>query len=116
MQDLLPEVSRFLSGQPLRMFIGGQWTEAQSKKTFETLDPGEGSVIAAVAAGDKADVDRAVGAARAAFQTSGWATLPANDRAVRLHRLADLIERHASVLAQIESLDVGKPRSAGAGL
>ena len=111
MQDLLPEVSRFLSGQPLKMFIGGQWTEAQSKKTFETLDPGEGRVLAAVAAGDKADIDRAVGAARTAFQDSGWATLPANDRAVLLHRLADLIERHAAVLAQIESLDVGKPRS-----
>jgi aldehyde dehydrogenase (NAD+) len=111
MQDLLPEVSRFLSAQPLKMFIGGQWTEAQSKKTFETLDPGEGRVLAAAAAGDKADIDRAVGAARRAFQDSGWATLPANDRAVLLHRLADLIERHAAVLAQIESLDVGKPRS-----
>ncbi len=115
MNDLLPEVDRFLSNQPLKMFIGGRWTEALSGKTFETLDPGEGRRIAAVAAGDKADVDRAVEAARTAFQRSGWATLPANDRAVSLHRLADLIERHAPVISQIESLDVGKPRAQALG-
>jgi len=97
------------------MFIGGQWTEAKSRKTFETLDPGDGRTIAAVAAGDKADVDRAVEAARASFQKSGWATLPANDRAVLLHRLADLIDRHATIISQIESLDVGKPRAQALG-
>src|SRR5665213_1560056 len=53
-------------------------------------------------------------AARAAFRKSGWAEMPANDRAVLLHRLADLIDKHRDILAQIESLDVGKPIAAAA--
>src|SRR5213075_824720 len=72
-------------------------------------DAGDGKVIAKVAAGDKGDVDRAVAAAREAFRKSGWATLPANDRAVILHRLADLVDKNREILAQIESMDVGKP-------
>ena len=114
MTTLNPEVTQFLSAQPLKMFIGGRWVEAQSGKTFETLDPGEGTVLAKVAAGDVADVDAAVAAAQEAFRKSGWATMPVNDRAVILHRLADLIVKHADNLAQIESLDVGKPRGQAA--
>jgi len=59
-------------------------------------------------------VDLAVDAAHEAFRRSGWATMPPNDRAVLLHRLADLIDRHTEILAQIESLDVGKPRAQAA--
>jgi acyl-CoA reductase-like NAD-dependent aldehyde dehydrogenase len=109
MQYPHPEVTKFLSNQPLKMFIGGAWTDAAGGGTFETRDPGDGKVIAKVAAGDKGDVDRAVAAAREAFRKSGWATLPANDRAVILHRLADLVDKNREILAQIESLDVGKP-------
>jgi acyl-CoA reductase-like NAD-dependent aldehyde dehydrogenase len=104
-----PEVSQFLSAQPQKLCIGGEWTDAASGATFETRDPGSGKVLARVAAGDQTDIDRAVAAAQAAFRESGWATLPANDRAVVLHRLADLIDQHRETLAQIESLDVGKP-------
>jgi acyl-CoA reductase-like NAD-dependent aldehyde dehydrogenase len=100
----------FLSKQPLRMYIGGAWTPAASGKTFDTLDPGSGERLATVAAADAADVDRAVQAAQRAFQEGPWATMPANDRAVFLHRLADLIEKRIDVLSEIESLDVGKPR------
>jgi aldehyde dehydrogenase (NAD+) len=107
--NLLPEVKKFLASQPLKMFIGGEWTNAASGETFETRDPGAGKVLAAVAAGDSRDIDRAVQAATDAFRKSGWATLPANDRAVFLHRLADLVDKHREILAQIESLDVGKP-------
>jgi aldehyde dehydrogenase (NAD+) len=114
MTTLNPEVTKFLSAQPLKMFIGGRWVASQSGKTFETLDPGEGTVLAKVAAGDVADVDAAVAAAQEAFRKSGWATMPVNDRAVILHRLADLIIKHADILAQIESLDVGKPRGQAA--
>lgn len=110
MTSLKPEVPKFLSAQPLKLFIGGQWVESQSGKTFETLDPGEGRVLAKVSAGDGADVEAAVAAAQEAFRTSGWATMPVNDRAVILHRLADLITKHQEIIAQIESLDVGKPR------
>jgi aldehyde dehydrogenase (NAD+) len=108
---ILPEVTKFLSVQPLKMFIGGQWTDAAGGATLETRDPGSGKVLAKVAAGDQAEIDRAVAAAHEAFRKSGWATLPANDRAVILHRLADLVDQHREILAQIESLDVGKPLS-----
>ena len=114
MNDLLPQVKEFLASQPLKMYIGGQWTDAGDGKTFETRDPGTGQVLARVAAGDAADVDRAVQTARKAFEKSGWATMPANDRAVILHRLADLISKHQEILTQIESLDVGKPRGQAA--
>ncbi len=114
MNDVLPAVKTFLASQPLKMFIGGRWTEARSGKTFATLDPGEGSLLANVFAGDAVEVDAAVTAAQEAFQKSGWATMPVNDRAVILHRLADLIDKHAEIISQIESLDVGKPRSQAA--
>lgn len=112
MNTLRPEVSKFLSNQPLKMFIAGQWVDAVSGKNFETRDPGNGKTLATVASGDSADIDRAVKAAHEAFRKSGWATLPANDRAVYLHRLADLIDQRREIIAQIESLDVGKPYAA----
>jgi len=104
------DVNRFLSTSKC-LYIGGDWVPAASGKTFDTLDPGKGTRLASVAAGDGSDVDRAVQAARRSFRESGWATMPANDRAVYLHRLADLIDKNASVLSDLESLDVGKPRS-----
>src|SRR5512136_1702388 len=101
MTPLLPEVTRFLSSRPLKQFWGGQWFEASSGRTFEVRDPGDDRVSATVEAGDAPDVDRAVEAAQAAFRKPGWADLPANDRAVLLHRLADVVERHREVLAQL---------------
>jgi len=103
-------VSEFLS-QPLRLHIGGEQIAASTGRTFETLDPGTGKHLATVAAAGSVDVDAAVTEARRAFNKSGWATMPAKDRAVILHRLADLIDQHAPVLAEIESRDVGKPRA-----
>jgi aldehyde dehydrogenase (NAD+) len=109
MQPLHPEVTQFLSTQPLGLFIGGQWQEAASGATLEVCDPGHGQVIAQVAAGDAPDIERAVQAAQTAFRESGWASWPVNERAVRLHRLADLIDQHREILAEIEAQDVGKP-------
>jgi aldehyde dehydrogenase (NAD+) len=114
-KKLLGEVKKFLSEKPVKMFIGGKWVAAADGGTFKTLDPGDGSPLAEVAEGKAEDVDRAVEAARDAFRKSGWATMPANDRAVLLHRLADLVDKHADVLSQIESLDVGKPLPQAAG-
>jgi aldehyde dehydrogenase (NAD+) len=111
MNQILPEVSKFLS-QPLNLFIDGKWTESLDGDTFDTNDPGDGKVIAKVAAGDQSDIELAVTAAQQAFRKSGWATLPPNDRAVFLHRLADLVDKNREILAQIESLDVGKPLAA----
>src|SRR5215471_359297 len=110
MTQVDPEVSKFLSAQPQKMFIAGKWVDAKNGKTFETRDPGEGKVLANVAAADAPDVDAAVAVAQEAFRKSGWATMPVNDRAVILHRLADLITKRQEIIAQIESLDVGKPR------
>lgn len=105
----LPEVNAFLSLDPIPLYIGGKWVPAQSGAVFETVDPGKGTGLARVAAAESADVDAAVHAAREAFRKSGWPTMPANERAVILHRLADLIDKHNAILSQIESLDVGKP-------
>ncbi|MBR1123158.1 aldehyde dehydrogenase [Bradyrhizobium lablabi] len=103
-------VSEFLS-QPIKMHIGGEQVAASGGRTFETLDPGTGKHLATVAAAQAADVDAAVEAARRAFNTTPWRTMPAKDRAVLLHRLADLIDQHTALLAEIESRDVGKPRA-----
>ena len=111
MTPIHSEVTKFLSASSLKLFIAGQWTDATSGATLETRDPGTGKVLANVAAGDQVDIDRAVAAAQEAFRKSGWATMPANDRAVILHRLADLVDQYREILAQIESLDVGKPLS-----
>ena len=92
-----------------QMLIDGQWLDAASGKTFETLDPATGEVIARVAEGDKEDVDRAVKAARKAFETGPWRRMDARERGRCLYRLADLIERHADELAALETLDNGKP-------
>jgi len=81
---------------------------AKAGGIFETIDPGNGRSLARIAA-ETTDVEDAVQAAHEAFHHSGWATMPSNDRAVILHRLADLVDQHTAILAQLESLDVGKP-------
>jgi aldehyde dehydrogenase (NAD+) len=91
------------------MFIGGKWVESASGKTFATYNPANGEVICQVAEGDKADVDRAVAAARKAFEEGPWPKMPASERGRLLHKLADLIEQHREELAALESLDNGKP-------
>lgn len=112
MKTLDPAVTEFLKSSPIPLYVGGKWKPAAGGGTLEVQDPGEGRVIASVAAGEAEDVDGAVQAARKAFDETGWARLPVQDRAVLLHRLADLVERHGEVLAQIEALDVGKPLEA----
>ena len=115
MTELAKQVSEFLSSGPIKLFIGGKWVDTSAGGRIEVRDPGNGKVIAQVAAAEKEDVNRAVEAARHAFRDSAWVTMPANDRAVVLHRLADLIDKNTDTLAQIESLDVGKPLAAAAG-
>ena len=108
-KELLPEVEEFLSAAPVQMFIGGQWVEGEAGKTFQTLDPGDGSVLATVAQGGSGDIDRAVQAAQEAFGRKEWAGLSVKDRAALMRRLADLVDEHQAILSQLESLDVGKP-------
>jgi len=106
---LLPEVDRFLAQDPINLFVGGRWVPARAGGTFETIDPGNGRSLARIASAETTDVEEAVQAAHEAFCHSGWPTMSSNDRAVILHRLADLVDQHAAILAQLESLDVGKP-------
>ena len=100
----------FLDDKPKRMFIDGKWVEAASGKTFETVNPSTGQVLAAVAEGDSEDIDRAVEAARRAFN-GPWSKAKPFERQNILLRLADLVERHFDELAALDTLDMGAPIS-----
>jgi phenylacetaldehyde dehydrogenase len=91
------------------MLINGEWVNAQSGKVFPSYDPATGDVMARVAEGDKADVDLAVRAARRAFEHGPWRKMTPSDRGKLIWRLADLLESNVEELAQLESLDNGKP-------
>ncbi len=95
----------------MKLLIGGEWVAAKSGKTFETINPANEEVLALVAEGDKADVDEAVKAARRAYEEGRWPILTPHQRGRFLLRLAELIDQHADELAELESLDNGKPVS-----
>jgi phenylacetaldehyde dehydrogenase len=95
--------------KPRQMLINGKWVDAASGKTFPTYNPATGDVLAQVAEGDKEDINRAVDAARAAFDNGPWRKLSPSERARMIWRLADLVELHSEEFAQLESLDNGKP-------
>lgn len=107
---MAPEVSQFIA-QPRKMFIDNEWVEAASGKTFPVYDPATGQAIAQVAEGDKEDIDRAVRAARRAFDDGPWRKMTASERGQHMWKLADLLEQHTEEFAQFESLDNGKPLS-----
>ncbi|XP_069475613.1 aldehyde dehydrogenase, mitochondrial [Ambystoma mexicanum] len=93
-----------------KLFINNEWHDAVSKRTFPTINPATGEIICQVAEGDKADVDKAVKAARQAFELgSPWRRMDASHRGVLMNRLADLMERDRMHLATLETLDNGKP-------
>lgn len=95
------------------IFVGNEWQESASGKTFPTINPATEEKIADVQEGDKADVDRAVKAATNAFKLgSDWRKMDASYRGLLMNRLADLIERDAGYLASLETLDNGKPYTA----
>jgi acyl-CoA reductase-like NAD-dependent aldehyde dehydrogenase len=99
----------FLDGGPKRLLIDGEWQPAISGETFTTLNPATGQPLAEVALAGTDDVDRAVQAARRAFEAGAWAEMSGADRGNLLWRVADLIEQHADELAELETLDNGKP-------
>jgi phenylacetaldehyde dehydrogenase len=96
-------------GKPRKMLIGGRWLEAASGKTFPTYNPATGEVLAQVAEGTSTDIDKAVIAARKAFESGPWRKLTTSERGRLIWKLADLIESHLEEFAQLESLDNGKP-------
>ncbi len=101
-------VSKFVS-KTHKILINGKWVEAASGKTFPTYNPATGEILSRVAEGDKEDIDRAVKAARAAFDNGPWSKITTSERGRMIWKLADLIERHLEEFAQLETLDNGKP-------
>jgi len=92
-----------------KLFINGSFVDARSGKTFDTINPATEEVLAAVAEADAADVDVAVAAARSAFDDGPWPRMRARDRGRLLYKLAEIIDRERAGLAELESLDNGKP-------
>src|ERR1700679_542163 len=99
-------VSSFVS-RTQKILINGKWVEAASGKTFPTYNPATGDVLSLVAEGDREDIDRAVKAARAAFETGPWSKITASERGQMILRLGDLLQKHLEEYAQLESLDNG---------
>ncbi len=91
-----------------QLFIDGKFVDAESGKTFETPNPATGATLAEVAEGDKADIDKAVEAARRAFEGK-WSKVSARDRGRMLYKLSQLIEAKIPELAALETSDNGKP-------
>ena len=104
------QVQDFVS-KPGRLLIDGEWVEAASGKTFETLNPATEESLGWVAHGAAEDIDLAVGAARRCFddERSDWRRMTPSERGKVIHRIGDLIEQHADELAMLETLDNGKP-------
>ena len=103
-----PFVSEFVA-RTHKLLIGGKWMPAASGKSFASFNPATGEVLSKIAEGDREDIDRAVKSARAAFDTGPWCRMTASERGRAVWRLGDLIDKHNEELAQLESLDNGKP-------
>ena len=105
--ELLPRIRDFISADR-SMLIGGEWVSAASGRTFETIDPATARPITSVAHGEATDVDRAVRAARRAFDEGPWASMKPNERERLLWRVGDLLTERAAEFGQLEALDNGK--------
>src|SRR5438046_7531364 len=94
---------------PRKNFVGGEWVDAVDGGTMEVINPATGETIAEVPSGTEADVDRAVESAKKALPE--WLETTPGERAEALLKLADAIDEHTDELAELESLNVGKPHS-----
>ncbi|MGH9602176.1 MAG: aldehyde dehydrogenase family protein [Terriglobales bacterium] len=97
--------------KPGKLLLGGEWCDASSGATFDTINPATGEVLTQIAAGTHPDVDRAVTAARKAFDdpSGAWQKMTASDRGRLLWRIGDLIDQNVEEIAELETLDNGKP-------
>ena len=102
-----PALAWIQEHQPFGLFIKNEWVKPTSGQYLESVNPATGKSLTRVAAGSSADVDAAVASARIAFET--WSTLPGHARARYLYALARQIQKHARLLAVLETLDNGKP-------
>ncbi|MEO8428951.1 MAG: aldehyde dehydrogenase family protein [Verrucomicrobiota bacterium] len=105
-----PQVAAWLA-KPKHNLINGKWVPAASGKSFDVFNPADASVLARAAESDKEDIQLAVAAARRAFESGPWRRLTPSERGKLIWRIGDLILQHADELAEIESLDNGKPRA-----
>ena len=107
--DIIASRHPFLEGgKAKRMLIDGKWVEAASGKTSPTINPSTGEILITVAEGDSEDIDRAVIAARRAFNGS-WSKFKPAQRQALLLKLADLVDQHFDELAALDTLDMGGP-------
>jgi aldehyde dehydrogenase (NAD+) len=100
----------YADGSYKQMLIGGKWVDAASGKRFESRNPATGEMLATVAEGQAEDIDRAVAAARQAFE-GPWSRFKPYERQQALLKLADLVERHFDELSSLDTLDMGAPIS-----
>jgi len=97
--------------KPRHNLIAGKWVPAASGKTFDVFNPADASVVTRVPDSDKEDINRAVTAARRAFESGPWPRLTPSERGKLIWRIGDSILEHADELAELESIDNGKPRA-----
>jgi phenylacetaldehyde dehydrogenase len=101
--------TRDFIAKPKKLLIGGDWLKAASGKTFESYDPSTGEVLAKAAEGDAEDINLAVAAARRAFDQGPWRKMTSSERGRIIWKIGDLILENLEELAELESLDNGKP-------
>ncbi|XP_059792786.1 mitochondrial 10-formyltetrahydrofolate dehydrogenase isoform X1 [Balaenoptera ricei] len=101
------EVNEMTVKMPYQCFINGQFTDADDGKTYDTINPTDGSTICKVSYASLVDVDKAVAAAKDAFENGEWGRMNARERGILMYRLADLLEENQEELATIEALDSG---------
>jgi phenylacetaldehyde dehydrogenase len=104
-----PNVARFLKRKP-KLLIGGEWVDSHSSGRVPVLDPATGAKISEIVDADAVDVDRAVAAARKAFESGPWHEMRPAEREALMWRLAELIDKNADELAELESIDNGKTK------
>ena len=105
--------SKALARKP-QLFINGEWVDSTGGKTLAVIDPSTGREVSHFVDATDADVDRAVAAARTAFDDGRWTGLPPIAREMMIHALANLLEKHADEFAELEAIDNGKPKSIAA--
>ena len=108
LQTVIETRHPYANGEVKRMLINGAWVRAASGKTFESRNPATGELLATVAEGDKEDIDRAVAAARAAFE-GPWSKFKPYERQALLLKIADVVEKHYDELSMLDTLDMGAP-------
>jgi len=101
-------VKKALARKP-QLYINGEWVDSSGGETIDVEDPSSGKIISSIVEATDKDVDRAVAAARAAFDDRRWRDMPPVAREKIMHRIADLILENADELAELEAIDVGKP-------